>query len=63
VIRAPLSSAAERKADLKTELENLGSLASASLRPRSRVSILASSKAVSGLMVSAYLPRIPELPN
>ena len=63
MILAPLSRATERKADLRTELEGLGSLARASLRPRSRESIAASSKAVPGVMVSPYLPRIPELPN
>lgn len=51
------------KADLRTKLESLGSRAIASLRPRSRVRIAASSKAVFGVIVSPYLPRIPELPN
>src|SRR2546421_721282 len=46
-------------ADLKTELESRGSLASVSLRPRSRVSIFASSKDVLGTMVSSYFPRLP----
>lgn len=62
-MREPDCSEEERNAALSTWPDCLGSLARAIVGPSTLFRILPSSKAVSGLIVSPYLPRIPELPN